>query len=173
MEKIKQMKKLLLLSITFTGLLLLTGCVGALVVPKFNQKPENGAIALKSKDTAFIHKKVTTATEVFNTLGTDYSYGLRQRAVAYSWEIPTGDGLRWESWLWFWFDTSNGFGGCHADEFYCSKWRAFFIAFDTNNVVIDTATKHLSDDKSLHEHLELWATKHHAATSDYHTFPPR
>ena len=167
------MKKYLFIT-PLLGLLVLNGCVGSLVVPKFNQKPENGAIALKSKDTAFIHKGVTTATEVVNTLGTDYTYGLRQRALAYSWEIPTGDGLKWESWLWFWFDISNGLGGCHADEFYCSHWRAFFIAFDNNNIVIDKAAKHLDDDMSLHEQLEVWAINHHAATNSYHSldFPP-
>ena len=152
--------------------LLLTGCVGAVVVPKFHQKPENGKVVLKSKNTSFIHKGTTTATEVFNTLGTDYSYGLYQRAVAYTWEIPTWEGATFNTWIWLWWD-DKGFVRCfRGEEFYCSKWRAFFIAFDTNNVVIATDTKHLSGNKCLHEQLEKWATKHHASTNEYHAFPP-
>ena len=157
------------------GLILLTGCTGALIVPKFNQKPENGAIALKSKNTAFIHKGVTTADEVVNTLGTNYAYVSRQKALAYSWEIPTGEGLEWTSWFWVWWDSKGEFKGCRGDEFYLSKWRAFFIAFDTNNIVITSGTKHLSDNKSLHEQLELWAIKNHASVNVYHStnFPPK
>ena len=55
--------------------------------------------------------------------------------------------------------TAGGGGG----EFDWGRWRGFFVAFDTNNVVTAVNTKHLSSRKSLHEHLEVWARKHHAA----------
>lgn len=151
------MHKLLFISVLG---LFLTGCVGVVAIPECSNTPING-IKLKSKDTAFIREGVTTSTEVFNRLGNDYSLGLYQRAVAYTWELPYCHGFTWQLWLW---STS-------ATEFDSSRWRAFFIAFDSNNVVIATDTKHLSNDKSLHKHLELWATKHHVATNAYHGFP--
>ena len=53
-------------------------------------------------------------------------------------------------------------------EFEWGRWRGFFVAFDANNLVIAANTKHLSSSKSLHEHLEVWARKHHAAPNHIH-----
>lgn len=59
----------------------------------------------------------------------------------------------------------NGGGG---GELEWSRWRAFFVAFDTNNVVTAATTRHLSSNKSLHEQLEAWAENHHAAPDHIH-----
>jgi len=160
------MKKLLLQSslTMFLGLFL-TGCVGVIAIPECSNKPIAG-VKLKSKDTEFIQKGLTSATEVINILGTNYVCNFRERALAYSWELPYCHGVTW-SW-WFFYGKT--------EEFDLSRWRAFFIAFDTNNIVIATATKHLNDqDTPLNEHLELWAIKNHAATNTYHSlvFPPK
>lgn len=53
--------------------------------------------------------------------------------------------------------------GAIADEFEWSRWRAFFVAFDSNNVVIAAKLKHLSASMSLDAHLDEWAQKHRAA----------
>jgi hypothetical protein len=142
---------LTLLTLTF----LLTGCIGVLPFPQFSNQPMHGT-KLRAKDTAFIHVGTTSASELFSTLGTDCVCDPRQRAVALSWELPGGRGV----WWWALAATTVAGGG---GEFEWSRWRAFFVAFDTNNIVIAANTKHLSSSKSLHEHLEVCARKHHAA----------
>ena len=136
---------------------LLTGCIGVLPFPQLSNQPAHGT-KLRAKDTAFIRVGTTSASELFATLGTDCVCDPRQRAVAFSWELPGGRGLWWVVSL------ENGVEG----EFEWSRWRAFFVAFDANNLVIAANTKHLSSSKSLHEHLEIWARKHHAAPDRIH-----
>ena len=135
----------------------LTGCVGALPFPRFSNQPICGN-KLRDKDTAFIRAGTTSASELFGTLGTNCVCDPRHRAVAFTWELPGGRGLWWA------FTTTAGTGG----EFEWSRWRALFVAFDTNNVVTAAVTKHLSSRKSLHEQLEPWAVKHHAAPNHIH-----
>jgi hypothetical protein len=130
----------------------LTGCVGVLPIPDFSNRPLNGT-RLRSQDTAFIRPGTTSASEVFGTLGTDCLWDPRQRVVAFSWELPRGQGI------WWVVTTEAGAAG----DFEWTRWRALFVAFDTNNVVIAAKTKHLSSSKTLDEHLNAWARKHHAA----------
>jgi hypothetical protein len=145
--------KVTLLALTF----LLTGCIGVLPFPQFSNQPTHGT-KLGAQDTAFIRSGTTSASELFGTLGTNCVCDPRQRAVAFPWELPGGRGV------WWVVSPENGTGG----EFEWSRWRAFFVAFDTNNVVTAARTKHLSSSKSLHEHLEVWAKKHHAAPDHIH-----
>jgi hypothetical protein len=137
--------------------LLLTGCVGVLPIPNCSNQPTHGA-KLRTQDTAFIRAGTTTAAELFGNLGTNCVCDPRQRAVAYSWELPGGWGI------WWVVSPENGL----ADDFEWSRWRAFFVAFDTNNVVTAATTKHLSSSKSLYEQLEIWAQKNHAAPNHLH-----
>jgi hypothetical protein len=145
----------LLPALLFALSFLLTGCVGLMPFPQFSNKPTHGT-KLRAKDTAFIRVGTTSASELFGTLGTDCLCDPRQRAVAFSWELPGGRGIWWWSFVW-------EAAAADAGEFEWSHWRAFFVAFDTNNVVTAVKTKHLSSRKSLHEQLEAWARKHHAA----------
>jgi len=140
---------------------LLTGCIGALPFPRLSNQPTHGT-KLRAKDTSFIRVGTTSASELFGTLGTDCVCDPRQRAVAFSWELPGGRGVWW--WVLVTTEAAGGGGG----EFEWSHWRAFFVAFDTNNVVIAANTKHLSASKSLHEQLDAWARKHHAAPDHIH-----
>ena len=135
----------------------LTGCVGVLPIPDFSNQPTHG-VRLRSQDTAFIRPGITSASELFGILGTNCVCDPRQRAVAYSWELPGGNGLWWLLFL------EGGVGG----EFEWSLWRAFFVAFDAHNVVTAAASKNLSSNKSLHAQLEVWARKHHAAPDHIH-----
>jgi hypothetical protein len=141
--------------------LILSGCIGALPFPRLSNQPTYGT-KLRAKDTAFIRVGTTSASELFGTLGTDCVCDPRQRAVAFSWELPGGRGVWW--WVLVTTEAAGGGGG----EFEWSHWRAFFVAFDTNNVVTAVNTKHLSSRKTLHEHLEVWARKHHAALDHIH-----
>ena len=143
----------MLLTLTF----LMTGCIGLLPFPRFSNQPTHGT-QLRAQDTAFIRAGTTSASELFGLLGTNCLCDARQRAVAYPWELPGGRGF------WWLFGTVGGAGG----EFEWSRWRAFFVAFDTNNVVTATTTKHLSANQSLHEQLEIWAKRHHAAPEHIH-----
>ena len=136
---------------------LLTGCIGVLPLPQLSNQPTHGT-KLHAKDTAFIRVGTTPASELFGTLGTDCLCDPRQRAVAFSWELPGGRGV--------WWGCSTVGGG--AAEFEWSRWRGLFVAFDANNVVTAANTKHLSSSKSLHEQLEAWARKHHAASDHIH-----
>ncbi len=139
---------------------LLTGCVGVLPFPQFSNQPMHGT-KLRAKDTAFVRLGTTSASELFGTLGTNCLCDPRKRAVAFSWELPGGRGV----WWWALAATTVAGGG---GEFEWSRWRAFFVAFDTNNVVTAANTKHLSSSKTLHEHLEAWARKHHVAPDHIH-----
>jgi hypothetical protein len=150
-----------------TGLLLillLTGCIGMLPIPKFSNQHTHGTI-VRAQDTAFIRVGTTSAAELFHNLGTNCISDPRQRAVAFSWELPGGRGM------WWVVCTEGGSSG----EFEWSRWRAFFVAFDTNNVVIAASAKHLSSRMSLDEHLEIWAKRHHAAPDHIHpeSFTPK
>jgi len=136
---------------------LLTGCIGVLPLPQLSNQPTHGT-KLRAKDTAFIRVGTTSASELFGTLGTDCLCDPRQRAVAFSWELPGGRGV--------WWGCSTVGGG--AAEFEWSRWRGLFVAFDDNNVVTAANSKHLSSSKSLHEQLEAWARKHHAASDHIH-----
>jgi hypothetical protein len=82
----------------------------------------------------------------------------RQRAVAYSWELSGGHSLWWVVFM------QAGAAG----EMEWSHWRGFFVAFDSNNIVTVAAHKNLSSRKSLHEQLETWARKNHAASDLMH-----
>lgn len=135
--------------------LFLTGCVGLLPVPE--NHPTYGT-RLRSGDTAFIRAGTTSATDLFRTLGTNCVCDARQRAVAYSWELSGGHSLWWVVFM------QAGAAG----EMEWSHWRGFFVAFDTNNIVAVSAHKNLSSRKSLHEQLETWARKNHAASDRMH-----
>jgi hypothetical protein len=135
----------------------LTGCVGVLPIPDFSNRPINGT-RLRGRDAAFIRPGTTSASEVFAALGTDCLWDPRQRAVAFSWELPGGQGI------WWVVTTEAGAGG----DFEWTRWRALFVAFDTNNVVVAAKTKHLSSRKTLDEHLNAWGRKHHAAPGHMH-----
>jgi hypothetical protein len=137
--------------------LFLAGCIGVLPMPQCCNQPVNGT-KLQARETAFIRVGTTSAAQLFGTLGTNCICDLRQRAVAYTWELPGGNGL------WWFLCLQGGTSG----EFEWSRWRAFLVAFDTNNVVIAANTKHLSSRKSLDEHLGIWAEKHHAAPDHIH-----
>lgn len=136
---------------------LLTGCIGVLPIPQFSNQPTRGTV-LRTQDTSFIRVGTTSAAELFGALGTDCVCDPRQRAVAFSWELPGGSGIWWVV----------GMEGGVVDEFEWSRWRAFFVAFDTNNVVTAANAKHLSGRKSLDEQLDVWARKHHAAPDHIH-----
>ena len=135
----------------------LTGCVGVLPFPEFSNRPIIGT-KLRGRDTAFIRPGTTSASAVFGELGTDCLCDPRQRAVAFSWELPGGRGIWW----------AGGVEYATAGDFEWTRWRAFFVAFDANNVVVAAATKHLSSSKSLDEHLDAWARKHHTAPGHIH-----
>jgi hypothetical protein len=143
--------QVMLLALTF----LLSGCVG--VLPLSDNQRTHGT-KLRGQDTAFIRVGTTSASELFRILGTNCVCDPRQRAVAFPWELPGGRGVWWLA------GTVGGAGG----EFEWSRWRAFFVAFDANNVVTGATSKHLSSNKSLHEQLEVWARKHHAAPNHIH-----
>jgi hypothetical protein len=151
------LRRALFQAILFGLAFLLTGCIGALPIPQFSNRPINGT-KLRGPDTAFIRPGTTSASEVFSKLGTDCLYDSRQRAVAFSWELPGGQGIWWAA------STQSGAAG----DFEWTRWRAFFVAFDTNNVVIAAGAKHLSSGKTLHEHMDAWARKHHAAPGRIH-----
>jgi len=136
---------------------LLTGCIGVLPLPQFSNQPIHGT-RLRARDTAFIRAGTTSASELFSALGTDCVCDPRHRAVAFTWELPGGRGA-------WWLVSMNAAGG---GEFEWTRWRAFFVAFDTNNVVIAAHTRRLSGNKSLHEQLEAWAEKYHAPPDHIH-----
>jgi hypothetical protein len=136
---------------------LVTGCVGVLPFPQFSNQPTHGT-RLRARDTTFIRVGTTSASEVFGTLGTNCVCDPRHRTVAFTWELPGGRGI------WWVVSTENGAGG----DFEWTRWRAFFVAFDANNVVTAASTKHLSSRKTLHEQLEAWAEKHHAPPDHIH-----
>ena len=136
---------------------LLTGCVAAIPLPELSNQPSYGT-KLRAQDIAFIRVGATSASEIFGALGTNCLCDPRQRAVVFPWELPGGRGL------WWWGVPDAGGGG----EFEWSRWRGFFVAFDTNNIVTAANTKHLSSSKSLHEQLDVWARKHHAAPNHIH-----
>lgn len=138
-------------------ILLVTGCVGVLPFPQFSNQPTHGT-RLRARDTVFIGAGTTSAAEVFGTLGTNCVCDPRHRAVAFSWELPGGRGIWWAASM----DAGR------AGDFEWTRWRAFFVAFDTNNVVIAASAKHLSSRKTLHEQLEAWAEKHHAPPAHIH-----
>ena len=138
--------------ILLVSVLFLTGCVGVIPIPFYSNNPPGG-VKLKSKNVAFIQVNKTTTTDVFNTIGTNYLCDPYQRAVAYSWETRGGKGIKWYWWLNF----------VEADEFEWGGWKSYMVAFDTNNIVVAKDWVNLRDqDKSLHDHLEKWAKKHHA-----------
>jgi hypothetical protein len=146
------------LQVTLLALpLLLTGCVAAIPIQEFSNQPTHGT-KLRAQDIAFIRVGATSAAELFGALGTNCLCDARQRAVAFPWEQPGGQGI------WWWCSMYGG----DAGEFEWSRWRALLVAFDTNNVVTAANTKHLSSNKSLHEQLEVWARKHHAAPNHIH-----
>jgi hypothetical protein len=135
----------------------LTGCIGVLPFPELSNKPINGT-KLGGRDTDFIRPGTTSASEVFSRLGTDCLCDPRQRAVAFSWELPGGRGIWWAACM------EAGAAG----DFEWTRWRAFLLAFDSKNVVIAATPKHLSSSKSLDEHLDAWGRKHHAAPGGMH-----
>jgi hypothetical protein len=139
----------------------LTGCIGILPIPQFSNRPTQGT-RLQVKDTDFIRAGTTSAAELFGNLGTNCVCDPRQRAVAFTWQLPGGDGV------WWWVIVGPGGGGGGSGEFEWSRWRAFFVAFDRSNVVIAAEAKRLSSSKSLDEHLDFWAKKHHAAPDHIH-----
>ncbi len=158
MNSIQCFPRRALLQATLPALAFLwTGCVGVLPIPQFSNQPMRGT-RLRAQDTAFIRAGATSAAELFGTLGTGCVCDPRHRAVAFTWELPGGRGVWWVASI----DAAEG------GEFEWTRWRAFFVAFNTNNVVITAQTRHLSSKKSLHEQLEAWAEKHHAAPNRIH-----
>lgn len=128
--------------------LFLTGCVGVIPVPRFSNKPVASS-AIDPSQTDFIIVGETTRVEVVDRLGSEFRDSPRLPALAYSWELPGGQGL------WWLCSTHSGIGG----EFEWSRWRAFFVAFDSKGVVTRTRFVHLSSRKSLDEQLEAWAVR--------------
>ncbi len=128
--------------------LFLTGCVGVIPVPRFSNKPVASS-AIDPSQADFIVVGETTRAEVVNRLGSEFRESPRLPALAYSWELPGGQGI------WWVVSTVGGGGG----EFEWSRWRAFFVAFDSKGVVTKTRFVHLSSRKSLDEQLEIWAVR--------------
>ena len=73
---------------------LLTGCIGVMPFPQLSNQPTHGT-KLGARDTAFIRVGTTSASELFGALGTNCVCDPRQRAVAFSWELPGGRGVWW------------------------------------------------------------------------------
>ena len=132
----------------FLPILFLTGCVGVIPVPRFSNKPVASS-AVDPSQTDFIVVGETTRAEVVNRLGSEFRDSPRLPALAYSWELPGGQGI------WWVVSTVGGGGG----EFEWSRWRAFFVAFDSQGVVTKTRFIHLSSRKSLDDQLETWAVR--------------
>lgn len=132
---------------------LLTGCVGVLPIPSSSRHPEHGQV-IGSEQVRFIQTGCTTRQEVTNRLGCDFRDSPRVRALAYSWEMPGGRGLWWLACM----------GGGTGGEFEWSHWRALFLRFDDDDVVVQTKFVRLSSGRSLDEQLERWALKTRAKT---------
>ena len=125
--------------------LFLTGCVGVIPVPSFSSKPVAG-IPIKPQQTEFIVVGETTHAEVVDRLGARFRESPRVPALAYSWELPGGEGVWWIC----------GLEGGTGDRFEWSRWRAFFVMFDDSGHVASSKFKRLSSRKSLDEQLEDW-----------------
>jgi len=127
---------------------LLTGCVGALPVPKLSNRPVTGQI-IHHDQVAFVVPELTTRAELVEHLGGNFVASLRQPALAYTWELPGGRGVWWFGSEYY----------ATAGEFEWSRWRSFFVLFDDRGLVRRIQFKHLSSRHSLHEQLENWAQK--------------
>lgn len=127
-----------------------SGCV---VMPfPMAGKHETRGRPLTSADTRFIVPGVTTRAEIEQVLGGDYRECFTAPSVAYSWEKP-GMGVGY-----FMLSTGRSTGG-HVEG---SKWRALFIAFDDQGVVVRQSFRRLDGGKSLDHQLERWARRYAA-----------
>ena len=132
-------------------LTMMSGCVGVLPLPTTSNKPVYGH-RIERAEVAFIHPGRTTRAKLVERLGYDYAALPMNRAFAYTWELPGGGGVWWYCLV--------APGGAAADGgSWVGGWRAFFVAFDDQDVVIATAFKKLSPRKPLHEHLDRWVVK--------------
>ena len=134
--------KMILLSIAFATL---TGCVGW--VPPLSNKPVNGR-PLTARDVAFIVPGKTTRAEVVRTLGAGYCESPRIAAMAYPWQMPGGTG--------FWCIISP-IGDAAGGTSEMTRWRALFLAFDSQGTVIRKELVRLRSKGTPQEQVEKWA----------------
>jgi hypothetical protein len=126
-------------------ILLLSGCVGVMPVPKSSRETATGRI-ISPQEVSFIVAGQTTRTELTNHLGCEFRDAPCAPALAYSWERPA------TRWVWWIFFLSAGGGGCYENS-----WHAFFVKFDAEGRVTKTTLASLSENQSLDEQLEAWA----------------
>lgn len=118
-----------------------TGCVA--LIPSVSQG--RGRVLLEA-DANFIKIGETTREEVIQRLGTEFSDTWRTSALAYSWELKSVD-LNIVG-----FSTIGG----GADKTGFPRWRALFVAFDSNGIVTKRELVRLSPEKALHAQLTAW-----------------
>jgi hypothetical protein len=127
---------------------LLTGCAGVVPLPAFPNKVQHGR-RITSEQIAFIQPGLTTRAELETALGTNYIESPREPAIAYTWEISGGGGVWWVS-------LATPYGGVAKGDTWLGGWRAFFVSFDDNGVVLAAELKRISPEHSLHQHLREW-----------------
>jgi len=130
--------------------LCLTGCIG-LAVPMLSSGQTHGKVITPAQ-AKFIVPGATTRAEVEAKLGGEFCASPRMPAVAYSWEQPAA-GL-----MWFWVVIIPPAGLGDGDFTERSHWRAFFVAYDSENKISRTRFVSLAGGQSLSEQLENWAS---------------
>jgi len=126
-----------------TASMLLTGCIG--YVPSFSKQPVSGK-QITERDADFIVPKRTTRAEVIRKLGKQHCRkSLSIAAMGYGWEMPGGYGF-----------LANPMA-TGVVKWKTTRWRALFLAFDSNNVVTRKEFVKLKDDLTFDEQLEKWA----------------
>jgi len=130
---------------------LMSGCVGVLPLPITSGEPEHGC-KLDRAQVAFIHPGRTTRAQVIERLGPDYTALPRNRALAYTWELPGGGGV-------WWYFIPLGEVAASGGGSWEAGWRGFFVAFDNQDVVTSAVFKKLSCRRPLHEQMDRWVAK--------------
>jgi len=128
--------------------MLCTGCVGVIPLPASSARVQSGQRVTRDQ-VSFVQPGCTTRAELTSQLGTNYLSLPQERAIAYSWEVEGGGGV-------WWCMIVVPYGALVDGGSWTGGWRAYFVAFDENDVVAATAFKSPSARFSLHEHLEDW-----------------
>ena len=132
----------------FAGLLLLTvGCVNTQPPPDTVSGPR-----LTPAWVAFIQSGRTTRAEVLARLGTNGMISVSHPAtnvtlaLGYPWQGDTA----WHAW-----QASSTYGVAMRDQI----WRAYFLAFNADDIVMAAGFRTLAGDKSASAQLSDWAAR--------------
>jgi hypothetical protein len=155
-----------------TGLLLaftcfLSGCAGfayVVPVPHKGDKAITGHI-FEREDLKKILPGKTTRAEVVSRMGIGFRQTHDNWALSYSWEKSGPDMYHGLFFAAASYGGSGVFGEFGKTDSAWSYWRAIFIQFDADDLVVEAEFIRLSSRKSLDEQLEAWNSKNRAKTT--------